>query len=159
LPDPRVASAILCDFASVRENLLNVMSGGITRLWRPELPGPMGFCVAMMIEVPPEHHAFPHELTVEILDPNGKMIAKVAGGFQLAPRTSESHDPGESGFVPIAIDLRIAQVHVAGWHTVRVATDGKSVESPLKFKVINAAPPGRSGTPPPPRPAGSARKH
>ena len=36
-----ISTAILCDFAEVRDNLLFVVAGGVTRLFRAEWPGPM----------------------------------------------------------------------------------------------------------------------
>ena len=37
----QVVTALLCDYASVREGLLNILGGGVNRLWRAELPAPL----------------------------------------------------------------------------------------------------------------------
>ena len=49
-----LSTAVLCDFAQVRDRLLFVASGAVSRLYRRELPSPLGLMVGLVIEVPLE---------------------------------------------------------------------------------------------------------
>lgn len=51
----QLASAILCDFAQVREGLLFVSGGGITRIWRETFPAAAGVSLALVFEAHPTH--------------------------------------------------------------------------------------------------------
>ena len=94
-----IAAALLCDAATVREGLLHVLGGAITRVWSPGLPAPLGVALAAVIELAQEETAVPHELQVEVFDPDGTLIGMVMGGFQTAP--NERLEPGEHVLVPV----------------------------------------------------------
>jgi hypothetical protein len=55
----RIIAGVLCDYAEVREGLLTIVSAGITRLWRAELPAPMGVFLALQVEVEANERPFP----------------------------------------------------------------------------------------------------
>jgi len=87
-----VATALLCDAATVREGLLHVLGGGITRLWRPALPAELATKLAVLVDLAPEDLETPHELEVLILC--GELeIGRVMAGFQ-AHRPPRA-EPGE----------------------------------------------------------------
>ncbi len=50
----QLGAAMLCDAASVRENLIHVLGGGITRLGRSNYPAPLGCDLALTFYVPYE---------------------------------------------------------------------------------------------------------
>ena len=81
----RIIAGVLCDYAEVREGLLTIVSAGITRLWRAELPAPMGVFLALQVEVEANERPFPHELEVAITGPSGKATGKVTGGSRSVP--------------------------------------------------------------------------
>ena len=58
-----VRSAMLCDFAQVREGLLFVSSGGITRVAAPALGAPVSISVAGELEVLSYEAGTTHEIT------------------------------------------------------------------------------------------------
>ena len=58
-------AAIICDAASVREGLLHVLGGGITRIWRQDLPAALGVALAVIVDLPPDVMFDPHEVTVD----------------------------------------------------------------------------------------------
>jgi predicted secreted protein len=123
-----------------------IVSGGITRLYRPELPATMGVSLAIVIEVPPSDRLVPHELAIEILDPRSRPIAKIDGGMQVG--TDAPLDPDETALVPVALDLRMVAVAEVGWHSINVSLDSAPAHS-LRFKVVQAMP-ATSGRPPVP---------
>lgn len=131
----RVSSAILCDFAQVREGLLIVASGAVTRLWVPELPRPMGIMLAAVIEV--GYEEIVHELVVSVKEvAKADTVVRMAGGMQANARDLE---PGENLYVPIAIDMRGVSVSSYGAHDVHVSVDGQAGQM-ITFYVKPTAP-------------------
>lgn len=128
----KVTTALLCDFASVREGLLNVMSGGISRLWRAELPAPLNVSLALMLELHPTELGVPHRLQVIVQDADGHRLAEADAEFRSDP--SPHLDPGEHSLLPLALDLRAGLVSTFGTHSVDVVIDGEHRHS-LSFAV------------------------
>lgn len=110
-PEPleraHITALILADFAQIREGLMFVASGGITRLYRADLPAMLGpLWLATIVEISPMELDRPHELNVrvrhvetatELLTVTGAMTAPVAGGG--------NYEPGESATIPLAVPL------------------------------------------------------
>lgn len=117
----KVTTALLCDFAQVREGLLFVSSGGVTRLYRETLPAPMGICYAVVVTLDRIELQRPHEFQIVVMDVDGSQVAEARGGFQLEPINLEV---GEKQQVPLAIDLRMAGVDAYGPHSVSLYIDG-----------------------------------
>lgn len=129
----RVTAAVLCDFAQVREGLLTIVSAGITRMWREEMPAPLGLFLALIIEVDAPDRLFPHEVTVVVTAPSGKEIAKAGGGFQI--NQGAGAEPDEVSLVPLPLDLRIAGIEEFGWYTFTLAIDSQPAGS-VQAKVV-----------------------
>lgn len=58
--------ATLADSANVREGLLSVLSAGVTHLYRPEFPAPLGVAVAIIVEVSPDDGAGKYAMSVSV---------------------------------------------------------------------------------------------
>lgn len=132
-----VAAALLCDFAQVRDNVLFVVSGGVTRFWRQELPAPMSVFLALVIEQDTVEIGRVHQLRVVVLDQDGDQLAEVLGGFQVAAADVE---PGDTVTVPVAVDLRAVALPAYGPYDVRVFVDGQHHRT-VRFRVTRRAPP------------------
>jgi hypothetical protein len=128
----RVSLAVVCDYAEVRENLLTVVSGGITRLRREALPAPLAVFVAVQLEVPATERPLPHEVTARVIGPAGTDLATIAGGFQVA--STSDFEVDESGVVSLPFDLRMINATEYGWHTIEITIDGSNRQV-LKIKV------------------------
>ena len=128
----RIATAILCDSAEVREGLLFVLSGGVNRVFRQTLPAPLSCCLAVLVEVDAAQLAVPHELRADLLGPQGQNLAQVRGGFQVGP--SPITDPGEGMLVPVALDLRNVGIQDFGWHRFVLSLDDEAAPE-IRFKV------------------------
>lgn len=118
----KVTTALLCDFAQVREGLLSVMSGGITRLWREELPAPLGVWLALMIELDSIEQRRPHDLRVVVVDQDGHEAG--AGEGQFVINKVDGYEPGEPALVPVPIPLGTITIKSYGAHDVKVYIDG-----------------------------------
>ena len=74
-----VTTAMLADFAQVREGLLFVSSGGITRCYREQLPAPLGVHLAIVLELDRLEAERPHEVRVVVVDEDGRRARRDRG--------------------------------------------------------------------------------
>lgn len=123
-------TALLCDFAQVRDSLLFVNGGGITRLWRTSYPAPMNVSLALVFEVHQMELPHPHQVSIRVMGPDGQQIAFVEGAFNTSP--SSSLEIGEHLVAPLALDLRNVALPVQGEYSIEIAVDGTHQET-LQF--------------------------
>jgi hypothetical protein len=136
----RLTSGIVCDFAQVRERLLFVSSGAITRLYPPSLPAPLGVMLAMVVEVPSEEQDQTHEVRVAVKrNETAERIFEWVAGFQVGSIVAE---PGESLYVPlVAAEMAGAAVSAVGGYDIRMNVDGN--EGPYLTVYVAEKPPGQ----------------
>jgi hypothetical protein len=118
--------AFLCDAATVRENLLHVLGGGITRTWHDNYPAPLGLALAMMLTLQPTE-AGDHKLRVILQDQDGVAIVSLDGGFQVT-RGPDAR-PGELLAVPLVLALHNVAIPKAGTYSVEVLVDSHHIRS------------------------------
>jgi hypothetical protein len=117
----KLTSAIICDYAQVRDGLLFMMSGSITRVFRPDLPAPMGVMLALVMEVPAGEQDQVHEVNVAVKHAGtASEVFRLAGGAQVAGAVTY---PGESIYVPMVIDLRMVNAGAYGAFDVVSSVD------------------------------------
>lgn len=115
-------AAIICDAASVREGLLHMLGGGITRIWRQDLPAALGVALAVIVDLPPEVMFDPHEVTVAFVrDDDNEQLNEIKGAFQVGPELRL--EPGEHQLIPMVFDLHGALVDRYGAFTFHIAID------------------------------------
>ncbi len=129
-----VSTALLCDAASVRENLLFVLGGGITRLFPPSVPAPMNVTLALTISVHRQEVGRPHELAVDVIGEDGQNIAQVRGAFQVPEAPSEL-GIHELLLLPTVIPLAGVVVPAHGWYSIEISIDGHHHRT-LPFRVV-----------------------
>lgn len=78
----QVRSAVICDFAELREGLLFLVAGGITRVRREAFPAPAGIYLALTLELGPADRAFPQAVEITLEGPAGERVMQVTGGIQ-----------------------------------------------------------------------------
>jgi hypothetical protein len=127
----KVTTGILCDFASVREGLLFVVGGGITRVRRAHYPAPFGCSVALLVELHQMELPRPHELELRVVGPDGENVASIKGGFQASGPVDL--DIGENLPIPVVVDLRGAELAKPGRYNVEASIDG-SHQLTLSFR-------------------------
>jgi hypothetical protein len=81
----RIDTALLCDAATVRGGLLNVLGGGITEAERPEFPAPLAMTLALRVQMHPTEMDRPHELEILLQDEDGKVATRAKIGIQAPP--------------------------------------------------------------------------
>lgn len=119
----RIDSALLCDAATAREGLLNILGGGITRAGRPKFPGPLGLTLALRIIVHPTEADQPHQLVVLLQGEDGQELARVDIGFEVADLGA--FQPGDQISVPVAIPMPLeVQLPEPARYSFEVLIDG-----------------------------------
>jgi hypothetical protein len=131
----KITTGLLCDFASVREGLLFVVGGGITRVRRPHYPAALGCSVALLVELHQMELTRPHELEVRVVGPDGEDVGTIKAGFQTAPMTDL--DIGENLPIPVVLDLRAATLPKPGRYNVEASIDGGH-QLTLSFRATSA---------------------
>lgn len=130
-----VRSAILCDFAQVREGLLFVSSGGITRIAAAGPGAPIGFSIAGELEVLAHEAGGTHEVTFKVTVVETSTTLWEAA---LSIDTSASGNglfPGESLHVPFALPVGPFPATAFGPHDLKVSIDSSETEL-LTFYVL-----------------------
>jgi hypothetical protein len=119
----RIDCALLCDAATVREGLLHVLGGGITRANRPEFPAPLGMMLALRILVHPTEVDRPHELRIQLQGADGEQLALMQAQFQTGDISNLN--PGEEASLPLPIgpppNVLLAQ---PGLYSFEILIDG-----------------------------------
>lgn len=133
----QVSTALLCDAASVREGLLFVLGGGITRLTRAELPAPMNVALALTISVHRMEIGRPHELAIDVISEDGVKAAEVRGAFQV-PEAPSSLGVHEQLLVPVVLPFTNVPLPKHGDYSIEVSVDGHHERS-IPFRVIPPA--------------------
>ena len=130
-----VRSAILCDFAQVREGLLFVSSGGITRIAAAGPGAPLAFSVAGELEVGAHEAGSTHEIAFKV---NVVETSTTVWEASLSISTSPSGEglyPGESLHVPFAFPVGPFPATSFGPHDLKVTIDNAETEL-LTFYVL-----------------------
>jgi len=116
-----ISSAIVCDFAQVREGLLFVSSGGITRLRRPSLPAPLGVALAIVVEVPFDQVSATHGVLARVVHvASATELLRTEVGLQANDPTVE---PGESLYVPLVVSLHQLMIPELGAYDIVASVD------------------------------------
>ena len=136
-----ISTALLCDFAEVREGLLFLVGGPITRLWRPEFPAPMNVCVALVLEgTEGELAGISHDLQVSVVDADGRSHAEARAGIQAAPEGFGDLAPGEIVPIPVAVPLLGVPLPEPGSYDVHILLDGGAgLGQPERVLTLRAA--------------------
>lgn len=128
--------AMLCDAATVREGLLNVLGGGITRVWRDQFPAPMGTFLALLLHASAKEMGKKHKLTIRMTDPKKEKVAEVSLEFQVAPNNNNM--PDEIVTVPLVASFQQQPLPSAGAYKIELDIDGKLVKT-LHFAAASNA--------------------
>ena len=118
-----VTTALLCDHAEVRDGLLFVLSGGITRIMRDSFPAAMGTCLALMLEFESTETDVVHQLEILVLGEDGEEVARMDAELQVDSSTQARL--AENLQLPIAVDLRAAGLAKPGAYELHVAVDAQ----------------------------------
>lgn len=128
-------TGFLCDAATVREKLLHVLGGGITRLWKTQFPAQMDVSLALMLTLTQSEAIESHRLKVVVMDADGKIIDQTEARFEVKPGADVI--PGEKLAVPIVMLMR-SVIPREGPYGIDALVDGTLQRS---FAFVAAKPP------------------
>lgn len=121
--------AILCEAATVREGLLNILSGGITTIHRPNYPNVLGLQLALVVQ-PDSTSSAEHlklEIAFEAEDENVPTLASMSV-TGISGTVGATNDPF---LVPLVVPLPFF-VPGAGRYEVNVTIDN---EAPVRLPI------------------------
>jgi hypothetical protein len=130
----RLTSLILCDFAQVREGLLFVQSGGLTRLLAPAFPAKFPCRLACLVELPAGETSQAHAMAIKVKAvETASVLATVNVALHEAVKTA-GLAPGESRIVPVVVPLDSVVFPAPGQYDLQVDVD-EQLAGDLSFRV------------------------
>jgi len=130
----RLDALILCDFAQIREGLLFVQSGGLTRLVAQTLPAAFGCYVAAMVYMPPNEAVEAHHMVMKIKSADtATLVATINVDLHEVPRPTGLL-AGEGRQVPVVIPMHKVVFPRAGRYDLQVDLDAE-IAGDLTFTV------------------------
>ncbi|MDQ1679667.1 MAG: hypothetical protein QOI42_526 [Frankiaceae bacterium] len=117
----RISTALLCDAATVREGLLHVLGGGVTRLGRGEFPAAMDVDLALMVQQHPTEFNGAHALRVILQDTDGRELAEAEMAWGPLQVLDAMHT---DAWQPVVVPLRSVLLPGPGDYSVEVLIDG-----------------------------------
>jgi Family of unknown function (DUF6941) len=130
----QLKALVLCDFAQIREGLLFVQSGGLTRLVAPAFPAKFPCWVAALIYSPPDEAGAAHRVVMRV-----KAASTATHVATINVALHETASPpglalGEGRLVPIVVPLGGVAFPSPGEYDLQVDVDGQ-LAGDLSFRV------------------------
>ena len=120
----RLNAAILCDAATVREGLLHLLGGGITRIWRAEIPTVFAVDLAVVLGMTQVEQDQSHDVRIALHDPDMGLVVEMAG--TVAYGGGARLEAGEEHSIPMVFPLRDAVAARYGRYVIDIGIDGES---------------------------------
>ncbi|WP_144872462.1 DUF6941 family protein [Microbacterium sp. 1.5R] len=135
-----LAAALLCDSANVRENLINILSGGVTILGRPNFPAPLGADLALSLYVRPDHaNDLTHPVVIEaVSEATDEQLFALESGFLIGD-LSDEQPPYEAQSVSVVFPLSGMGIPEPGRYRIEIKVDGELI-SAVPFSAVNSSP-------------------
>lgn len=119
----KVDLALLCDAVTVRDGLLHILGGGVTRLSRASYPAPLLCQVALRLALHQTEATATHAVRVVIIDEDGHEIAKVEGQVANDPAGLASMHAGETMYASIGLPLGGVVLPRPGTYAIEILVD------------------------------------
>lgn len=130
----RLNALILCDFAQIREGLLFVQSGGLTRLVTATFPAQFACHVAALVYLPPHEAGEAHDMVIKAKSADtATLVATVKVSMHETPPPA-GLAPGEGRQVPIVVPLSAVSFPSPGEYDLHVEIDDEFAGE-LSFRV------------------------
>lgn len=99
----RIRTILLCDAATVREGLLNVLSAGITMLYRDTFPAGVAVQAAILFDFGPDDYETDHPMQLTIRERGGQQLLVQDARFRIGQ--GEERIPDE---IPAMVSVIVA---------------------------------------------------
>jgi hypothetical protein len=127
-------SLILCDFAQIREGLLFVQSGGLTRLVAPSFPAKFACHVATLVWLPPHEAGSAHEMVMKVKSAATATLTATVKVALHETAPPAGLQPGEGRQVPIVVPLAAVSFPSPGEYDLQVEVD-EQFAGDISFRV------------------------
>jgi uncharacterized protein DUF6941 len=117
----KVTTALLCDAATVREGLLNVLAGGVTRVNAHMYPFPYQGALAVVFTAHPTEASNEHNFQVILQSEDGQRLVELGGQMQAQP--GPEFQLGEEMVIPAVLGFTVA-LPAQGRYSFEVLIDG-----------------------------------
>jgi hypothetical protein len=131
----RVVSALLCDAATVREGLLHILGGGITRQHRAEYPAPMQVTLVAQVVLSPLEVEHAHDVSATVQTEDGDVVVQATGHLE-AGAPNPMLEPGESVVLPLVIGLHAVVLPGPGGYSIEISVDDVHQNS-IAFRAVS----------------------
>ena len=132
----RLTLAALCDAASVRENLLNILGAGATHILRPSYPSPLGATLALQFMINHADAESDHQVVAVVESRNGEVLGRLSMDLVLRQPGLNIVPAGEEVSIPlVAIQLAMVPLPRPGPYVVNVSLDGE-LKTELPFIAV-----------------------
>lgn len=118
----RVDLALLCDAVTVREGLMNILGGGVTRLNREVFPSQFSGGLALRILLNQMEAGTEHNLEIIFQSEDGQRLTEIKADFQ--SEVAQPLNPGEELSFPIGIAFQTA-IPKPGAYSFEIAINGE----------------------------------
>lgn len=115
--------AMLCDAATVREGLLNVLGAGITRLHREQFPAAMGTQMALLLHSTAKDMGKNHKLVITVTHESKEKVAEFSVEFSVG--ANQGAKPDEVITVPLVATFAQQVLPQPGTYNIELNIDGK----------------------------------
>ncbi|NND73955.1 MAG: hypothetical protein HKN44_03015 [Ilumatobacter sp.] len=130
----QLKSLILCDFAQVREGLLFVQSGGLTRLVAPSFPAKFTCHVAALVWLPPHEAGTAHQMVMKVKSATTALLIATINVAMHETPPPVGLQPGEGRLVPIVVPLTAVTFPEPAEYDLQVEVDDEFAGD-LSFRV------------------------
>ena len=122
-PGIRLQALLLADHANIRENLISVLSAGITRAELSTYPGQFPAFLVVVVYAPADQIGIGHEVDIRFKYPaTAAMIAEMKVQF---PVGNSQLFPGEGQQIPFVLPLHGIPFAATGQVDVQVSLNGQ----------------------------------
>ncbi|MBW0090615.1 hypothetical protein I4I73_17280 [Pseudonocardia sp. KRD-184] len=128
----KLAMSALCDRATVRDNLLNVLGAGITQVALQNLPGPLDVDLGLLFRAEgPDDFNAEHAVVVDVRGEDDQQVAEVSmtWSWAMLPDTQTDAKSLPSPHLPVSVPLRHLPIAATGRYTIRVKLNDEVMDS------------------------------
>jgi len=119
--------AMLCDAVSIREGLLHILGGGITRIWAEQFPTAINATLALRMLIEPEHAGESHMVKLLVQGPDGEELGTFNLDFGVNP--GDGQNPIDPVPVPLAIPMGQVALPAEGRYSIEVMINDEIAQS------------------------------
>jgi hypothetical protein len=136
----RLDSFLLAEYASVENDKLYVIGGGITRIEAPQLPWTQALALIARFALSADERRHPHLLSMSMTRPDGELLFD-ARDIGLPVTEEKRRAEGEERYGQLVLVFQQIPFPETGIYRLNLAMDGEHFRS-VSLPVVHAAKPG-----------------